>query len=594
MLKLPYDLSEFSDIVRDGYLYLDRTRFIRVLEELGRVLLFVRPRRFGKSLWLRTLRCYYDLNLAGEFDELFGNLLIGRNPTPLHNRYFVLLLDLSVVDPSGPADRITRSLAAHVNARAKRFAVYYRQHLPAPVEVAEDPASTLESMLGAVQETPYKLYLLIDEYDNFVNEVMVSDTTTYHDLVHSDGPFKQLFKSVKAALGEGLERVFITGISPVALNDVTSGFNIARNVSGYQELSTLCGFTEDELQSVLPRLGRQMSAEIAGNAMQAMRTWYNGYRFSADSEEPVYNPTNSLYFLDHLQRRGSFPETMQDHNLASDEDKLRFLSRLTTGSQVIVDLVQERGEIAVDRLEDRFTLRALVEEVERDAHLVASFLYYLGMLTQLGRAPLSKLKLGIPNLVVKKLYVDQLARLLLPQGNTLERSRRAVDTFLRSGELTPFVHFIEQALFPIFSTRDYRWQAEMAVKAALLTLLFDDTRYAVYSELEAAHGFADLCLLVRPDARGGDLHDLLFELKYVKLKELGMSGAQVLGLEEQELRALEPVRKALGEAAAQVHRYQEALQKTFGGQLQLRCFALVAVGFEKLVGDQVSGSGEQE
>ena len=184
--------------------------------------------RCGSRPWPTTTTCA----APDEFDELFGGLAIGGEPTPLANRYFVLQWNFSTVDPSGGVEQIAESLREHVSAQAEAFAADYEEHLPAPIETDGSPAAILDSLLGVVRKTPYKLYLLIDEYDNFVNEVMAEDVDTYHALFGRDGPYKQLFKSVKNATeGQGLERVFVTGVSPVALNDLTSGFNIAEDVS---------------------------------------------------------------------------------------------------------------------------------------------------------------------------------------------------------------------------------------------------------------------------------------------------------------------------------------------------------------------------
>jgi hypothetical protein len=254
-MKLPYGIADFYSLVTSGYVYVDRTAYVRVLEDMGRSLLFLRPRRFGKSLWLQTLATYYDLRRAGESRRIFGDLAIGRDPTPLAHRYFVMAWDFSNLKPQGTVEEIGRRLDQYVLGTVEAFVADYRDHLPGPVEIQEDPVRTLENLLSAIRQTSHPLYLLVDEYDNFANEVMVVSEESYRGLVHSDGPLKALFKWVKAAMaGRGLERLFITGVSPVVMSDVTSGLNICRNVYLDSRLNGLCGFLEAEVRDLVERL----------------------------------------------------------------------------------------------------------------------------------------------------------------------------------------------------------------------------------------------------------------------------------------------------------------------------------------------------
>ena len=416
MIKFPYGIADFCRIRREERVYVDRSAHIRDLEDLGDTLVFLRPRRFGKSLWLQTLATYYDLRLAGEHEELFGNLAIGRDPTPLAHRYFVLQWNFSTVDPSGGVERIAESLREHVSSQAKVFAREYGTTLPATIEAEGSSAAILRSILSAVSETPYKLCLLIDEYDNFVNEVMATDVDTYRALFAGAGPYKQLFKAVKNATeGQGLERVFVTGVSPVALNDLTSGFNNAEDVSLVPELAALCGFREQEIAALLEDVAseRGLSAAAVEEALAAMRTWYNGHRFARDEAELLYNPTNVLYFLKHLQRYGEPPEQLHDENLRTDRGKLAFLAHTAAGAGVIEQLTEGGdGTVEVTQLATSFSLDDLTQRMKKDPDAVASMLYYMGLLT-LTEVPF---RLRIPNLVARRLFLERRA---------LQRARQA-------------------------------------------------------------------------------------------------------------------------------------------------------------------------
>ncbi len=410
MIRFPYGIADFRRIRQQGRVYVDRTAHIRDIEDLGDVLVFLRPRRFGKSLWIQTLATYYDLRYAGEFDELFGGLAIGQKPTPLANRYFVLQGNFSDVDPSGGVKEIAKSLREHVIYQARAFATRYQEHLPGPVDLEGGSAAVLNSILHNVEQTPYKLYLLIDEYDNFVNEVMAEDIGTYHTLFAKAGPYKQLFNSVKSATeGRGLERVFVAGVSPVALNDLTSGFNNAANVSLAPALASLCGFLESEVGDLLRSIAqeKELPPTVVERALVTMRTWYHGYRFAEGRAELVYNPTNALYFLKRLYAQGGPPQKLHDENLRADRGKLAFLGRTAEGTGVIERLTQGDGEIDVPRLEASFSLEDLTARLAKDRGAVASFFYYMGLLT-LTAVPR---RLRVPNLVVRKLFLDRLLEL---------------------------------------------------------------------------------------------------------------------------------------------------------------------------------------
>ena len=418
-MKLPYGIADFYHLRTAGYEYVDRTHAIRTVEERGEALVFLRPRRFGKSLWLRTLACYYDLRYAGEHERLFGDLAVGREPTPLAHRYFVLSLDFSLINPEPPprgvnrdvssrVDRIGNEIHDYLNRTLKSFVSDYRDHLPEPVTIEADAFHTLDGLLAVIRQTPYRLYLLVDEYDNFANEVMTSDPDTYDDLVHTDGPFKYLFKWVKGVMaGKGLERLFMTGVSPIVMSDVTSGLNMAEDVYLEADLNALCGFTGDELRSLLEKLREQSRDDwTVAEAHEMMRVWYNGYRFAENAAEAIYNPTLSLYFLSHLQREGTYPREMLDNNLAADEGKLEYLGRVASGQESVIDLIRSGQPLGIERLQKRFSLRTMLDRSSQDATFLGSLLYFFGMLTLDGRGRIRELLLSPPNLLARKFYTS--------------------------------------------------------------------------------------------------------------------------------------------------------------------------------------------
>ncbi|MDS4025764.1 MAG: AAA family ATPase [Candidatus Contendobacter sp.] len=584
-MKFPYGLSDFATLIQEGYFYQDRTDRLPQLEEAGRQLLFIRPRRFGKSLLLSMLEHYYDVNRADQFGALFGHLAIGQNPTPLHNQYFVMKWDFSLVKVQGAMKDIEAALHQHLNDRIAQFQRRYAHHLTTPVAIHPDNAiSSWESILTAIFETPHKLYLLIDEYDNFANEVLMTGQKLgyYEALLYGEGLLKTVFKAVKAAAGgQGLDRVFITGVSPVVLSDMTSGYNVAKNIYLNDEFNDLCGFTETELAAVLTRLAAAGATWSVAEALHTMRTFYNGYRFSEEAKDGLYNPTLSLYFLECLGRQGRYPRQMLDDNLAMDRGKLVYISQLPHGEDLLIQAINGEQGIIIPQLARRFGVQDMLAAV-KDQPFMASLLYYFGILTLAGRTDFDETILNIPNLVARSLYVERLQDLWLPEYEDKIRIPQIRKHVCQTGDLQPLVAFIEQRYFPVLSNRDYRWTNELTIKIAALTLLFDDRLYMMVSETEVKHGYVDLSLIVRPDRRGVTALDLLLEFKYVSLKDLKLTGEQVREKTHDELATLPPVKTQLRAAADQAHRYGAALRDRYG-LTDLRAFAVVALGLERVV-----------
>ncbi|MDQ1301287.1 MAG: hypothetical protein QG637_1208 [Chloroflexota bacterium] len=594
-MKFPYGVSDFYQVATEGYFYVDRTDRIPLIEDLGKQLLFLRPRRFGKSLLLSMLENYYDVAKTDQFEQLFGDLAIGRAPTPRRNQYFVMRWDFSMVAAYGDTAEITQTLHDHVNARIRDFAVYYQHLLPQAVEInPANAVASFQSALTAMRQTPYKLYLLIDEYDNFANELAMGGQLTgkqrYDALLRGEGALKTLFKAVKgAASGFGLDRVFITGVSPVVLSDLTSGYNVSEMITLQPEFNDLCGFHEAEIAVTL----RQIAAACgwadaqAAEALEMVRTFYNGYRFTtATAAERIYNPTLALYFFKHFQRTCSYPENMLDSNLAMDRGKIAHIASLPGGGQIILDAVNGAPALAVSALADRFGVEDMLTAV-KDAPFMASFLYYFGALTFGGRTPTGELILSIPNLVARKLYIERIQDLLLPDRHVLDEGRQTARVLWQTGDLQPLCDFIEQRYYTVFDNRDYHWVNELTVKTTFLTLLFNDIAYIMDSEPALARTYADLTMIVRPEMRQYQLLDILLEFKYVSLKEAELTGAAARALSAAAVAELPQIKARLAEARATQPGYRARLVARYGERLRLRTYAVVSLGFDRLVWKEV-------
>ncbi|QEP42056.1 AAA family ATPase [Ectothiorhodospiraceae bacterium BW-2] len=590
MVNISYGLGHFKTLREEGGLYFDRTHLLPELEAAGRQLLFLRPRRFGKTLWLTLLESYYDIAAADQFDPLFGDLAIGQNPTPNRNRYFMLKWNFSVIDPGGDYQQLVSRIHRHINNSIEFFSARYHDFLPEAVPIDQtDGLGSLEKLLIVAKRFNFPLYLLIDEYDNFANEVLTSreqGRQRYNELVEGEGVIKTVFKAVKAATdGLGLERVFITGVSPVVMSDITSGYNVAENISHWPEFHALCGLTAEELQPVCHQIAQhcQLPESAADEALAMMRNFYNGYRFCREETQRLYNPTLTLYFLKHWQRRCRYPDELLDDNLAMDKNRLRYIAALPHGTEVIEAALNPQQSLWVAKLAQNFGVKAMLNDPP-DASFIISLLVYFGVLTIESVNLLGELTVTIPNQVVRSLYIDRIQQQLLNGYEDNNRQQAVAKQLYTEAEFEPLVDFIEQRFYSVLDNRDRRWSNELTLKTTLLLLLTNDLYYLPRSELSLGGGYSDLLFEIRPDKRQAPLYDLLFELKYLSLKDLKLSAEQLSELSREQLAELAPVKKLLDDAERQLASYQPTLEQLFPAvEWNLKSFAVVSLGTRRLV-----------
>jgi hypothetical protein len=366
---------------------------------------------------------------------------------------------------------------------------------------------------------------------------------------------------------------------------MTSGYNVGENIYLDETFNDLCGFTEAEIAAVLVGLAAEGGSWSPTEALDLMRTFYNGYCFSETGGECVYNPTLSLYFLKAVHTKGRYPLRMLDENLAMDRGKLRYIAELPHGEDLLIQALNGEEGVIIPELARRFGVADVLDAV-KDQPFMASLLYYFGVLTLTGQTDFCESILNIPNLVARSLYVERLQELWLGSYEDKTRIPPLRKQVCQTGDLQPLVDFIEQRYFPILSNRDYRWTNELLVKIAFLTLLFDDRLYMMVSETEIDHGYIDLSLIRRLDRRAVPALDLLLEFKYVGLKSLSLTAEQVRALSREELAALPKVEEELQAAANQARRYGAALSERYG-LTDLRLFAVVGIGLERVVWQRV-------
>ena len=540
---IPYGWADFRAMRLERRLYVDKTRFLRPLED-ERFVFLIRPRRFGKSCWLSLLENYYDRKWASEFEQVFGTLDIGRNPTENRHSFVVLRFDFSVVHDA--PETLEREFEDYCRLEIEEALERHPDLFPADAvgRVLEHPSASgkLNALFREARRRGVRLYLLIDEYDNFANTILAHHgADAYHELTHGSGFYRNFFAALKGGAGRsggGLERLFITGVSPITLDDVTSGFNIGKNISLEPGFNAMLGFTEAEVRGLL-RIYRKAGVFSLDEdaALDVMREWYDGYRFAEGAKETVYNTDMVLYFLDAAVPDKPMPNKLIDVNVCIDYGKLRHLLTVSQGRARAVwgGAGGPDGEAGARQLNGNFDLlRQVVGEGQADAEIQGSFplerldqrdnflslLYYFGLLS-IREAVAGDVRLHIPNQTVRQLLYGQLRDAYDDVGVLsvdLVFFAGLLRRMARDGEWQPAFDFLRDAIAEQTSIRDYL-DGEKVIQGFLAAYLGVSRHFLMRTEPELGKGFADISLepfaAQHPELR----HGFLIELKYLKRGE---------------------------------------------------------------------------
>ncbi len=582
-MKIPYGISDFGQIRGEGFFYADKTPFLPVLEASYRHVVFLRPRRFGKSTLVSLLEHYYDLGKRERFDDLFGGLWIHANPTPERNSYLVLTLDFSGVATDRGSEALLRTFTEAVRGGVEALVMAHRARVPELARLDErlhslvDPEALLTALIGVVRGAGQRLYVLVDEYDHFANRLLAGGAEGEYEALVRTGFVRTFFATLKSGTGSGaVARMFVTGVSPLMLDDLSSGFNIAAHASMDVGLSALAGFTRADTERAVDEFlaARPALAELPGLAgrealLDVLETHYNGYRFSPGTSERVFNSDMVLYFLNQVDRTRAYPEHMLDRNVRTEYGHLQRIGALSGTARAerraLLQTVLGEGRVRSEIVE-QFGVKSLAS---RDHFL--SLLYYLGMLT-LGRSPrdLFGHELEIPNRVIRELQWEHLALLLQEEGEItihVDELRAALAEMAIRGEIGPFLDLFREQVLRAFSNRDTRGLDEKTLKLLLMTYASLGRAFYPLSEKEFAQGYCDLFLAPSREVAGAHFSWLL-ELKYLK------AGAKSAHVEA-----------AFAEAEAQVARYASdpALLPILLGDRTLKAGSLVFVGTKKIL-----------
>jgi hypothetical protein len=522
MLKIPYGESNFPTVMKDDYFYQDRTAFIRELETMPKILFYLRPRRFGKSLFVSMLEHYYGIQYEFEFNALFGKLSIGKKPTPLANQYMILKFEFSGIHTNTP-ENTQRGFLKNVRVGVGTFLTKYEHFFPKKIHASilknEFPNEMLSDLfyhytqIDVNQKLP-KIYLLIDEYDHFANELISFNFKFFEKSVTENGFIRKFYENLKKATWEGIiDRLFITGVSPVTLDSMTSGFNIGTNISLRPTFHNMMGFVEKEVEGILRGIG--IKKNELPTILNDLRSWYDGYLFHIKAKSHVYNTDMVLYFAENYQAEKRYPDNLLDPNIASDYSKIRNIFKIQQRESEHLNtlrILAFSGEIAAV-LTTEFSLQKKFNQDD-----LVSLLFYMGFLT-IKEEEIGSLVFTFPNYVIEKLYAEYFISMLEEQaGLPIDNSKLnfAIRELAKWG--TPqYLYDIVSEVIKVLSPRDAKDFNEMSLKAIFVSLLHQQRFYYVHSEYNDNYKYVDVFL---ETIRGNAVKfEVAFELKFVKKGE---------------------------------------------------------------------------
>ena len=513
--QLPYGVSDFEYVMRENFYYVDKTMYIPMLEEQPRNLMFIRPRRFGKSLLLSMLKTYYDKAKKDQFEEIFGSLWIGKHPTPLMGRYQVMHLDFSQI--GGTIDELEKRFDEYLCYRLDAFVNKYADDYPDYFIKAFFECKTYTGKLIQITTTANELripmYLIIDEYDNFTNVVLrEKGEEVYHKMTHAEGFYRDVFKKFKGTF----ERIFFTGVSPVTLDDLTSGFNIGWNISTLFYFDKMLGFSTDEVREMFKYY--KEAGLLPDNCdieamIEEMKPWYDNYCFAKECLKDgnrVFNSDMVLFYLRNYVMYKSSPEVMLDPNTKTDYNKLRNLiqlDRLDGDRKGILRKIAEEGEIVAEVLPS-FPAYQLIRP-----RMFVSLLFYYGMLTIKGMRGARPI-LSIPNNNVRMQYYNFLMeeydrRCSIEVSNLQD----GFDSLAFDGEWRSVMQYMCDCYKQLSSVRD-SIEGERNIQGFFMAYLSLCNYYIIAPELELQHGYCDFFLLPNMTHYQA-AHSYILELKYL-------------------------------------------------------------------------------
>ena len=509
--KLPYGISNYQELVEDNYYYVDKTMYIEMLENIvDKRIIFLRPRKFGKTLFTSTLENYYDILKKDKFEVLYKDTYIGKNPTKLKNSYHILRFNFSGIDTSDE-ETTMRGFKSKTISSIRYFIQKY--NLDFYINENEDAENVLDNLIKAfsIQKANEKIYVIIDEYDHFANELLGFNTDQFKSLVSKNGKVRKWYEVLKEGTETVIDRIFITGVAPITLDSLTSGFNIGSDITRDEEFNEMLGFTEQELIKLMDE--QNISKEKQLELLPIMKENYDGYKFSVHGKEKIYNSNMCLYFLKDYVRLGRIPENLVDVNIASDYSKIGKMLDLCKGEkreEIIEKTVS--GEGILSEITQKFN--PAMEFTDTD---LVSMLYYLGYLTIEG-IEVGFPKLKVPNKVMREIYAEYFLKTLGQEFNNgiIDSYSEITKELALEGKIDKIIEILQKYLKNL-SNRDYQRFDEKYIKLIFYCISMNLKIYNVKSELEVQREYPDILLVPRDRAKG--YNAVMIEFKYLKKVE---------------------------------------------------------------------------
>ena len=517
--RLPYGINDFEAVIEQNQYYVDKTMYLPLLENQPSNIFFIRPRRFGKSIFLSMLHAYYDCSKKEKFQTLFGDLWVGKHPTPLQGKYQILHLDFSYV--GGSIEKLEENFNMYLRVKLDGFMRVYQEFYLADFKEKFFKSDSAAEKLALLQdETAAKgipLYLIIDEYDNFTNTVLNEQgEKVYWAITHADGFYRDVFKKFKGMF----ERIFITGVSPVTLDDVTSGFNIGWHISTKPEFNQMLGFSQEEVRKMFAyykEVGGIPATSDIEAMIDEMKPWYDNYCFSKkalETQSKVFNCDMVIYYLRNYMDYGQAPDLMIDPNTRTDYNKMKKLlqlDKLDGDRKGVIRTIAETGQI-VTTLEETFPASRLT-----NPQTFTSLLFYYGMLTIKDTFG-DMLILGIPNNNVRKQYYGYLLEQYQEEKFVDLTQMKILFTYMAlEGKWRDALEAMAKAYEDVSSVRD-GIESERNLQGFFMAYLNLNNYYYTAPELELNHGYCDFFLLPNL-THYATKHSYILELKVLPKKD---------------------------------------------------------------------------